>query len=176
MRTALLAAAFTLTAAAAFAAPFTATSASIREGQRLDDKQVANTFGCNGKNVSPQVSWKDAPAGTLSYAVTLYDPDATTGSGWWHWTAFNITNSASALAEGGPLPAGAIQGRTDYGTSGLGGACPPPGDKPHRYVLTVWALKVATLPLTAESPGAQVGYYVRANALASSSVTGVYSR
>ena len=95
-------------------------------------EQVYNGFGCTGKNLSPQLSWDKAPSGTKSFAITAYDPDAPTGSGWWHWIAFNIPASVNSLdsgASGNSMPAGTVESRTDYGSTGFGGACPPVGDK-----------------------------------------------
>ena len=120
-----------------------------------------------------------APAGTKSYAVTLYDPDAPTGSGWWHWSVFNVPASTTSLPGGATastLPAGAMQGRNDYGDSAYGGACPPPGDKAHRYQITVWALSVDKLPLDQQASGAMLGYMLNANALGKAQLTGLYGR
>src|SRR3954465_14424129 len=113
-------------------------------------------MGAGGQNVSPQLSWSGAPAGTKSFALTLYDPDAPTGSGWWHWVVYDIPATATELPQGAgsgkaPLPAGTVQGKTDFGAAGYGGAGPPPGDKPHRYVFTVYALKVDKLDLPADA-------------------------
>jgi Raf kinase inhibitor-like YbhB/YbcL family protein len=139
--------------------------------------QVFNGFGCTGQNTSPAVQWTPGPTGTKSYAVTIYDPDAPTGSGWWHWTVVNIPPTVYQLSSGGPLPVGAVQGRNDFGTANFGGACPPVGDKPHRYVVTVWALKVAKLDgIGAEASGALVGYMLNSQQLAKASVTRYYRR
>lgn len=167
--------------AAAPASAFELTSSDIANGGTLKMEQAANSFGCSGGNLSPALAWKDAPEGTRSFVVTLYDPDAPTGSGWWHWSVFDIPASATTLsggasANGGAaLPKGAIQGRTDFGTSFFGGACPPPGPA-HRYVLTVTALKVEKLGLDANASGALVGFMTRANALASASITATYGQ
>src|SRR5262249_32013324 len=132
-------------------------SPSIKPGATLNEAQVFNSFGCSGKNLSPALQWSGAPAGTKSFAVTLYDPDAPTGSGWWHWVVFNIPASTTSLPEGAGstdgahLPAGAAQGKTDFGAPGFGGACPPPGDKPHRYIFTVYALKTDKLDASADA-------------------------
>jgi Raf kinase inhibitor-like YbhB/YbcL family protein len=155
----------------AYAAEFTLSSTDIAAGKPLSLKQVFNGFGCTGDNISPQLAWHGAPKGTQSFAITAYDPDAPSGSGWWHWTVVNIPADVSSLATGASsspagLPVGAVQGRNDYGTSGFGGACPPAGDKPHHYQFTVWALKVAHLPVDANAGGALIGYMLRANALA----------
>ena len=123
-------------------------------------------FGCTGNNWSPALQWQGVPEGTQSLAVTVFDPDAPTGSGWWHWTVVNLPATTTGLPMQGPLPDGAVQGRNDYGQPAFGGACPPQGDAPHRYEITVWALKVPSLPITAESSGALVGYMLRQNTLA----------
>ncbi|HET8996557.1 MAG TPA: YbhB/YbcL family Raf kinase inhibitor-like protein [Acetobacteraceae bacterium] len=143
--------------------------------------QVFSQFGCTGKNISPQLSWSGEPAGTKSFAVTMYDPDAPTGSGWWHWTVFNIPANVHSLPENagaahGTLPAGATEGRTDFGFSHYGGPCPPAGDHPHRYVITVFAVKVAKLPLDAQSSGALVGFNLHFNTLAKTHMTAHYGR
>ena len=163
----------------AHAADFTVTSTDIAPGQTLAHAQVFQGFGCTGSNQSPQLSWSNAPAGTRSFAVTLYDPDAPTGSGWWHWSVFNVPASTTSLPAGttaATLPAGAVQGRNDYGDSAYGGACPPPGDKAHRYQLTVWALKTDSLPLDQHASGAMLGYMLNANALGKAQLTGLYGR
>ena len=182
----LLAAGMVLPAIAQTAAPaarpagFRVTSPTFRG--TLPSQHVYKGFGCDGGNVSPAVSWSGAPAGTKSFAVTIYDPDAPSGSGWWHWTVFDIPPTATNLAagagnpEGKGLPAGAMQGRTDFGSNGFGGACPPPGDRPHRYILTVYALKTGRLPLDASAPGAMVGYYLNANVLAKARIVAHYGR
>ncbi len=166
----------------AFAAKFTLTSPVIKEGQNLSLDQVFNSFGCTGKNLSPALSWSNPPAGTKSFALTVYDPDAPTGSGWWHWVVYNLPASATGLAaeagdvSGKNLPAGAVQGRTDYGSPGFGGACPPPGDKPHRYQFTVYALKVDKLELPQDATAAFVGYNILANSLGKAQITARYGR
>lgn len=174
------AAIFALVASPAFAKGFSASSAELKSGT-MSDEQVFDGFGCTGKNVSPKIEWKGAPKDTKSFAVTVYDPDAPTGSGWWHWTVFNIPATATELPAGAgtdvtKLPAGSVQGRTDFGKAGYGGACPPPGDKPHRYIFTVYALKTEKLDLNADSPGAMVGYFVNQNKLAETKITVKYGR
>jgi len=182
-------------AAAAFAAAFGAAapgglaaddtfklqSAVVAPNGTLANEQVFNGFGCSGKNVSPPLRWSGAPAGTRSFALTVYDPDAPTGSGWWHWVVFDIPASVSELPQGagnaaGQLPAGTVQGRTDFGAPGYGGPCPPAGDKPHRYIFTVYALKTAKLDVPSGSSAAMVGFMINANKLASASITARYGR
>lgn len=169
-------------AGGAWAADFTIAKADIRDGQRLSEQQVLKGFGCEGGNISPEVTWTGAPTNTKSFAVTLYDPDAPTGSGWWHWVVFNIPAGVTSLArgagagDGGLLPQGALQSRTDFGSAGFGGACPPPGHGPHRYQLTVHALDTDKLDLDANAPAAMVGYFLGQHGLGKASVTGVYAR
>lgn len=141
--------------------------------------QIANTFGCSGGNVSPQLSWTGAPAGTKSFAITLYDQDAPTGSGWWHWVAVNIPASVTQLASGASpskMPAGTVETRTDFGKPGYGGPCPPPGDKPHHYLFTIYALKVDKLDLDAQASGAMAGFMIRSNSLGSATFTATFGR
>ena len=127
-------------------------------------------------------SWNGAPAGTQSYALTVYDPDAPTGSGWWHWVAINIPATANSLvkgagtADGKAMPAGSQQVRTDFGAFGFGGACPPVGDKPHRYIFTLYALKVPKLEVAADSTAALAGFMIHGNMLAQTSFTAYYGR
>lgn len=156
-------------------------SADVKPGATLTDQQVFNGFGCSGANVSPQLSWSGAPEGTKSFVLTVYDPDAPTGSGWWHWVVYDIPAGTTELPQGagsgkGGLPEGAKQGRTDFGAPGFGGACPPPGDKPHRYIFTLHALKVDKLEVPADASPAMIGFMTKANALASASFTAKYAR
>ena len=158
------------------------TLVSKELGGQLTDAQVFSGFGCTGRNISPQLRWTNAPAGTKSFAVTVHDPDAPTGSGWWHWLIFNIPANVSQLpADAGNAaknlaPKGSVQSVTDYGKPGFGGACPPVGDKPHRYIFTVYALKVEKLDLNASSPPALVGFTLNQNALARASLVSYYGR
>jgi len=149
-------------------------------GGQLTTKQVLNGFGCRGENMSPALSWKDAPKGTKSFAITIYDPDAPTGSGWWHWivynipsTATNISNNASAK---GLLPKGSLESMTSYGVGGFGGACPPKGDRAHRYIITVFALNVDKLDLGKTPSPELVGYNLNAHAIEKSSIISYYGR
>lgn len=156
---------------------FILSSPSFDDGAILPLKQVANTGECKGKNSSPALEWTDGPNGTQSYAITVYDPDAPSGSGWWHWVLFNIPKDVTSLREAMTiLPKGAIQGRNDSGRSSYLGACPPKGSKPHRYVFTVYALKIDKIPLKSDASGAMVGYYIHQNMLKKSQITATYSR
>ncbi len=174
---------FAACAATANAGGFTLSSPTIKPNSTLGLDQVFNGFGCTGKNISPALKWTGAPRDTKSFAVTIYDPDAPTGSGWWHWVVYNIPANVSELpqgagdASGTQMPTGAVQGRTDYpGSKGFGGACPPPGDKPHHYIFTVYALKTDKIEVPAEATAALVGYNLNANKLAKASFTAKYGR
>lgn len=164
-----------IAATPALAADFTLTAGDFADGGRLPDAQVFDGFGCSGGNRSPALSWSGAPAGTESFALTVYDPDAPTGSGFWHWVMFDIPAGTTALAAGAGEPEGAKEARNDYGRPGYGGACPPPGPA-HHYVFTVWALPTATLGLDADATPAMVGFMLHGNALAKATLTATYGR
>ncbi len=165
----------------AAAGKFTLVSPDIKPGGKIADAQVFNSFGCQGGNVSPALSWSNAPKDTQSFALLVHDPDAPTGSGWWHWIVYNIPATASSLAADAGntknmlLPGGAVQGRTDFGTTGYGGPCPPPG-KPHRYYFRLYALKVAKLDVPKDATAAFIGFNVRAQSLGSAELLGLYGR
>ncbi|HER19851.1 MAG TPA: YbhB/YbcL family Raf kinase inhibitor-like protein [Chromatiales bacterium] len=157
-------------------------SETIMAGQMLGTEQVFKGFGCDGENRSPALSWTPGPESTRSYALTVYDPDAPTGSGWWHWVVYNIPADVTSLAvgagdaSGDKLPAGARQGRTDFGSHAYGGACPPEGDKPHRYIFTVYALKTDTIDVQADASAAMIGFMINANMLGKATLTAKYAR
>jgi Raf kinase inhibitor-like YbhB/YbcL family protein len=161
---------------------FILTSPDIPKKANMKDAQVFSGFGCSGQNISPALAWKNFPPETESFALMVHDPDAPTGSGWWHWVVYNIPPKVSSLpagvgkADGGLLPQGAVQSNTDFGGPGYGGPCPPKGDKPHRYVFTIFALKVEKLDLPPNASGALVGFVVRQNAIGKASLTGYYGR
>jgi Raf kinase inhibitor-like YbhB/YbcL family protein len=163
---------------------FLVMSDSFKDGDYLPNDFILSAdygFGCAGGNKSPHLKWSGAPAGTQSFVVTLYDPDAPTGSGFWHWLVVNVPADVTELAEGagsrgGNLPTGALQTRTDFGVPGYGGPCPPSGDHPHRYLFTVFALKTERLDVNAESSGAVVGFNLHFNTLAKAAIMGLYKR
>jgi Raf kinase inhibitor-like YbhB/YbcL family protein len=161
---------------------FELISSDIQAGKSMPKAQEYQGFGCNGDNLSPQLTWRDAPDGTKSFAITAYDPDAPTGSGWWHWVAFNIPANVHELPTGAGnptsdlAPAGMVQHRTDYGTAGFGGACPPKGDKPHRYQFKVFALDVAHLKIAPESSAALVGFMLNTHKLGVAELEAHYQR
>lgn len=159
---------------------FTLSSKDL--GGQATTTEEFNGFGCTGKNESPQLSWANAPEGTKSFAITMYDPDAPTGSGWWHWVVFDIpANINELVTNAGNLklnlaPKGTIQSVTNYGVGGYGGPCPPEGHGLHQYIITVHALKTAQLGLDANTNPAIVGYYLGNNTLAKASIVSYYQR
>ena len=171
-----------LTAATTLMAQGTFTLSSKDLGGQATAQEEFNGFGCTGDNQSPQLSWENAPEGTQSFAITMYDPDAPTGSGWWHWLVFDLPADVNELvANAGNVelklaPEGAIQSITDYGAKGYGGPCPPEGHGIHQYVITIYALKTATLGLIADTNPAVVGYYLWNNTLAKASIVTYYKR
>ncbi len=141
-----------------------------------------NGFGCVGENSSPHLSWSNAPEGTKSFAITMYDPDAPTGSGWWHWVMFDIPANVTEVVsnagniEAGLAPANAIQSISNYGTQGYGGPCPPPGHGLHQYIITIHALKTDKLGLDENTNPAVVGYYLWNNTIEKASIVTYYQR
>ena len=164
------------------AADFKLSSPDIKPGAKISMEQVFNGFGCTGTNLSPALTWSGAPAGAKSFALTVYDPDAPTGSGFWHWVVFNIPASATGLPKnaGDPkanlMPQGAVQSRTDFGVPGWGGPCPPAGDKPHRYIFTLFAVDVDHLDANADTTAAVVGFNLHFHTVAKATFTGKFGR
>ncbi len=148
------------------------------QGQ-IANAQVYNSFGCTGKNISPQLSWKHAPEGTRSFAITAYDPDAPTGSGWWHWLVFNIDPSVTEIKTGAStksMPKSAVESITSYGSKGFGGACPPKGDKAHRYIFTVYALNTEKIEQNADARPELIGFFLNRHAITKASIMAYYGR
>lgn len=173
-----------LVAAASLALPsyaLTLSSKDIKPGQMLAKAQEFTGFGCSGKNLSPHLAWRDAPKKTKAFAITVYDPDAPTGSGWWHWQVVNIPAKVKELKTGAgdisgrKLPRGAMQIENDYGEAAFGGACPPVGHGLHRYQFTLHALS-EPLKLPKGASGALAGYMINANSLASDTIEAWYVR
>ena len=159
---------------------FILTSADIKEGEPIPAIHTFNGFGCSGQNLSPALKWSGAPAETKSFALTCYDPDAPTGSGFWHWVVFNIPPNVTELAHGAgspggaAAPKGAVQSRTDFGATGYGGPCPPKGDKPHRYQFTIFAVDVDMIEADAQASGALVGFNLHFHTLAKTTLTALF--
>jgi len=165
----------------AMSADFSLSSSDISHGDFMSSDYEFIGFGCKGKDFSPSLSWQNPPKGTKSFAVTAYDPDAPTGSGWWHWQIVNIPKNVMGLKHNAGkhlklAPKGSLQIENDYGKQGFGGACPPQGNGAHRYQFTVHALSVESLPVKANSSAALVGYMINANSLASSQIEALYKR
>jgi Raf kinase inhibitor-like YbhB/YbcL family protein len=145
-------------------------------------EQVFNGFGCTGENISPELNWQNIPEGTKSFAITMYDPDAPTGSGWWHWIMFDIPANTTELKKGAGnveknlAPKNSIQSVTDFGSFGYGGPCPPNGHGFHRYIITIHALKVDKLNLDKNANPAVVGYNLNFNTIEKSSIMFYYKR
>lgn len=159
---------------------FVLTSTDFRAGAPIASAHIYNGMGCDGGNQSPELSWKGAPRGTKTFAITIYDPDAPTGSGWWHWVVFNIPATVNSLPTGAGdpsrnlLPPGAVLANTDFGTPGYGGPCPPPG-KPHRYIVTVYALD-DSLSIPANATRAYVGFNILGHTIAKATLMKTYGR
>lgn len=152
-------------------------SIDISEGKTLKKAQKFNQWGCSGENSSPELSWSEIPIGTKSFAVTMYDPDAPTGSGWWHWLVVNLPANTQGLPAnsgvkgGANLPEGASMVNNDFGFKGFGGACPPAGSAPHNYQITVYALDVAHIELPDNATAALAGYNIYQHLLGKATLT-----
>lgn len=159
---------------------FSVTSTDIAEGQRLGMPQVSGIFGAGGEDISPQLSWSGFPAQTKSFAVTVLDPDAPTGSGFWHWAVADIPADVTELAAGAgtpgsaDLPAGAVTLRNDGGGNRYIGAAPPAGHGPHRYLFAVHAVDVETLGVDENTPPALLGFHLFSHTLARGLIVATY--
>lgn len=164
---------------------FILASQNFQDGDYLSTAHVLSEnfgFGCAGGNQSPHLAWSGAPAGTKSFALTCYDPDAPTGSGFWHWLVVNLPTSVTELplGAGAPgsslLPGLALQIRNDYGVAGYGGPCPPQHDHPHRYIFTVFAVEKDLLPVRPDTSAAVVGFNLNFSTLAKATLMGLFKR
>ncbi|MFT6905093.1 MAG: Raf kinase inhibitor-like YbhB/YbcL family protein [Oleiphilaceae bacterium] len=160
----------------------TLSSQDIAQGEFMAKAQEFNGFGCSGGDISPHLEWSNAPKGTKSFAITAYDPDAPTGSGWWHWQVVNIPMTLMEIQSGAGdtktniAPKGSTQIQNDYGSRGFGGACPPEGHGVHHYRFTVHALSVEKLELPEDASGALAGYMINAHTIESSTIESLYKR
>ena len=170
-----------LFSAASQADSFSLSSNDIKHGEFMNTAQEFAGFGCAGGNISPQLSWQNAPKGTKAFAITAYDPDAPTGSGWWHWQLVNIPKNVNSLPRGAGapnkklIPKESLHIDNDYGVAGFGGACPPKGHGAHRYQFTIYALS-KKLDLPENASGALTGYMINTHSLGSSSIEALYKR
>lgn len=180
MKRLILIASIALFAGSAAAFDLSSPEPEVKNNRPMPKAQEYRGFGCNGDNLSPELVWKDPPAGTKSFALTVFDPDAPTGSGWWHWVVYDIPATATGLPGGAvvkaPLPSGSKQGRNDFGTRNFGGACPPAGDRPHHYVFMLHALKVEKLSVPDDASAALIGYNIIANRIGLAKMSTTYSR
>lgn len=163
------------------AGALTLTSPDMAADSTIKNDFVYKGMGCTGKNISPALKWENVPDGTKSFAVTMYDPDAPTGSGWWHWVIYDLHAFSDGLPTG--IGSGAMgipkhtkQGMNDFGTANYGGPCPPVGDKPHRYIFTVYALKVEKLDVPETATAARIGFALNANMIEKADLTATYGR
>ena len=165
-----------------FAGSLTLSSQDISDAKFMSKAHEFNGFGCSGGDQSPHLKWSSIPKGTKSFAITAYDPDAPTGSGWWHWQIVNIPLSVRELATDAgntknmTVPKGSMQIQNDYGTRGFGGACPPKGNGVHHYRFTVHALSIEKLELPEDASGALAGFMINAHTIESSSIESLYKR
>ena len=165
------------------ASAFEISSSSVSDGN-WDQKYIADKAGgCDGQNVSISLAWKDPPAGTKSYMLTMYDPDALGGGmGWWHWQVWNIPATATGLPEGAGsksgkgLPAGAVQGKGDLGRTGYLGPCPGKGSGDHHYVITLYAMKAAKLETEGGATPTMMTADAMRDSLGKATVTYTYGR
>jgi Raf kinase inhibitor-like YbhB/YbcL family protein len=151
---------------------FVLTSNDVNDGQPMDQKFAHKSAG--GQNISPHLAWAGFPADVAGFAVTCLDPDAPTGSGFWHWQLLNVPPSVTELPTGGPLPGGAFCTRNDFGDQEYGGPAPPAGDVPHRYIFVVHALDTPQLPVTPDTPAGQVGFHLTFHTLARAIIRPTY--
>jgi Raf kinase inhibitor-like YbhB/YbcL family protein len=159
---------------------FTLTSTDITDGQPLNNAQVSGIMGAGGEDVSPQLSWSGFPEGTRSFAVTVYDPDAPTASGFWHWAVANrpatVTELPSGVGDGSLLPGDALTLVNDAGARRFIGAAPPAGHGYHRYYVAVHAVKVEKLELSEDASPAYLGFNLFMNSIARAVIHGTYEQ
>jgi Raf kinase inhibitor-like YbhB/YbcL family protein len=159
---------------------FTVTSTDVTDGRPLGTAQLSGMLGAGGEDASPQLEWSGFPEETRSFAVTVYDPDAPTGSGFWHWSVADIPVSVTSLPtgagddEGSGLPEGAIQLANDAGAKRFVGAAPPPGHGPHRYYIVVHAVDVEKLGIPADATPAFLGFNLFSHTLARAVIVGTH--
>ena len=154
---------------------FKLTSDELINNSALPNAQVYNGYGCNGENMSPQLSWKNSPTNTKSFAIICHDPDAPRQNGWYHWLVINIPNSVTSIKKNGKID-GSLETVTDFGAPGFGGACPPVGHGVHRYNFTVYALDIEKLNLQQDAKPKTVEDEIMKHVIAKSTITGLFER
>lgn len=154
---------------------FQVTSQDIIPHQLLNKAHVYNANGCLGDNISPQLSWSNAPQGTQSFAIICHDPDAPRPHGWYHWLVVNIPLSINQISAGGKIE-GALETISDFKQTTYGGPCPPIGHGIHHYNFTVYALDVSQLNISSQTPPLEVEKLVKSHSLAQATITGLYER
>ncbi len=159
------------------------SSPNFKEGEMIKEVNVFNGFGCSGKNISPEINISEVPKDAKSLAITIYDPNAPTGSGWWHWIVYDVPASTKTIFSGDKKIAPWVSfgkegmfGRNDFGTQNYGGPCPPVGHGIHHYILTVYALSVEKLDLPKNASAALIGFNINANTIEQDSITAIYKR
>lgn len=163
-------------------AEFMLTSESMTHNEALGTAQVSGIMGPGGGDESPQLTWDGFPEGTKSFAVTVYDPDAPTASGFWHWAVFNLPVTTTSLPAGagtegsGLLPEGAVTLKNDGGFPGFVGAAPPPGHGPHHYHVVVHAVDVETLDIPAEGSPAYLGFNLFSHSIGRARIIGTFEQ
>jgi Raf kinase inhibitor-like YbhB/YbcL family protein len=183
MRISIYVALLAFASAYSIAAPvFTLSSTDIKSGGSVPSAYIFNQYGCTGGNLSPELQWSGAPAGTRSFALTVFDPDEkVTGSGWWHWVVYNLPATSDHVARGAGvvrsslLPPGTVQGRSDLGTAAYHGPCPGAGES-HRYVFTIYALKTDKLAVDTDATAAMVRFVLNDFILGSATLSATYTR
>ena len=152
------------------------TSDDIDNGKNISEEFVYSGFGCKGKNLSPSLEFVNVPSDAKSLALTVYDPDAPTGSGWWHWVVYDIDPNTTKVERGSSkIGANSVVARNDFGEYKYGGPCPPKGSN-HRYIFTLYALSVEKLPVPRDASAALIGYNLNANAIKKISIIPRYNR
>jgi Raf kinase inhibitor-like YbhB/YbcL family protein len=144
-------------------------SPALAANGEISPDNYLDTFGCSGRNLRPPLAWDGVPERTQSLALTFYDQDAPTGSGFWHWVAYNLSANLRELPTG-PLPAGAVEGNTDFGVPGYYGPCPPVGRR-HRYTFYLHALDVTSLEVPANATAALSGFFIYQHTIERASFT-----
>jgi Raf kinase inhibitor-like YbhB/YbcL family protein len=156
---------------------FTLASQTFSDGGTLPSSAEFNGYGCTGQNVQPELHWSDAPARTVSFAITMHDPDAKAPGGWWHWVVFDISGGVKSF---GPMMQSSmtsqsfVYGTTSFGTRGYGGPCPPPG-APHHYVFTIYAID-RKLGADGSTTGPQLLKLIEGHVLGQATLTGLFGR